>query len=216
MKTRGAITFVFDDGYQVIHEVVVPLLDRLALPGVFAIPLTTKTVAQTEDRPVTPWQQWQHIHARHEIAAHSIDHLNLTTCDSTQLAHQLQEPQQTLHATTLVYPGGAFNQTVQQAASSYYTAARTVQRGLSTLPPRQPLQLPTYNFTRHNFSVSRANYLATVAWVTNRWLIETYHLIDNNEHEKLHAVKLDDFTRHLQFVKYLPVRVSTIRDIMSA
>src|SRR5687767_7922458 len=126
MKQRGMVTFVFDDGYQAVYEEVVPLLDQHHLPAVFAVPLQTEAVARSEGEATLPIDVWRALQSRgHEIAAHSVTHRNLTTLSPAELATELAEPAKVLNATTLVYPGGAHNETVREAAKQYYRAART-------------------------------------------------------------------------------------------
>jgi len=78
------------------------------------------------------------------------------------------------------------------------------------------MRLKTYNFTRRNFSVAKANLLASWAYLSNTWLIETYHLIDDNETTYDHTVTLRDFTKHLSFITKLPINIATIDQVISS
>lgn len=210
---RGTISFVFDDGYTDVFTRVVPVLDRYHLPGVFAIPLMIESLA-AENVALTPWQQWLPLFDRgHEIAAHSRRHVDLTTLSVTELAVELDEPLQRLQATTLVYPGGAVNDVVREAAQSRYRAARTVQRGFEHLPSRDPWQLRTINWSRRNWSLPKANLFALWACVRNLWLIETFHQVTDRPTSLVHTVPLSEFTRHLAFVSRLPLVAKTIREV---
>ena len=214
MKTRGAITFVFDDGYEHILRTIVPLLNQHHIKATFAIPLDPKTNTM-DGHALAPLSAWQPMTSSgHELAAHSISHRDLTTLSADQLKAELQQPAETLPASTLIYPGGAHSQTVVNAASTYYRAARTVAKGLESLPPRQPLRLKTYNFTRRNFSPFKANLLACWAYLTNSWLIETYHIVTDEPTTSNHAVSQADFLRHIAFVVKLPINIATIKDIV--
>lgn len=216
MSKRGVITLVFDDGYERVHQNVVPLLDRYHLPAVFALTLNAPKLARNKAfRKLRPWQQWLHLRNRgHEIAAHSITHPDLTQISDAQLDQELRQPVSMLQATTLVYPGGAFNDRVVQQASRYYTAGRTIARGFETLPPQDVMRLKSKNYSRNNFTVARANLLALWAWLTNSWLIETYHMIDDDDQQMVHTVKTKEFARHLAFVNRLPVTVKTIQQVI--
>lgn len=214
--TRGAVTLVFDDGYTGVYQNVVPLLAQHSVPGVFAVALDSQAIKATENRPVTPWTTWCELTKYgHEIAAHSVSHRNLTNLSDEELATELSRPAQTLAASTLVYPGGAHDERVMHEAAKHYRAARTTVKGFERKKPTAPMQLKTYNFTRHNFSPWRANALVLWAWLTDGWLIETYHLVDNSETEKKHAVRLTDFAAHLTFIKKLPVAKVTIKTMTS-
>lgn len=212
---RGTITFTFDDGYEAVYQKALPILDKYNFKGVFATPLNYQKLEQTESAPVRPWQDWLSIRERgHEIAAHSVNHVDLTQLLPAELDQELKEPREKLQATTLVYPGGVFNNTISEAAKRYYTAARTVKRGLETLPPRNTMQLKSYNWTRHNFSVTKANLLVLWAYVTNSWLIETFHMVDDNDRKLVHTVREVDLDKHLKFVSKLPIYVRTIQEIV--
>lgn len=213
MQPRGIITFVFDDGYTAVYTHVVPLLDKYGIPGVFAIPLKSEALERESGQKVTPLETWQHIHGRHELAAHGIHHKNLTTMPPEELRQELHMPHKTMGASTLVYPGGAYNNQVIAQAASIYKAARTVERGLEKVPPPKPLQLRTFNFSKRNFSAAKANALALYAMVTGSWLIETYHLLDIAPHPDMHSLLLEDFVRHLRFVSRIPIAKKTIREI---
>lgn len=216
MKSRGIISFVFDDGYEAVWHHVVPLLDKYEVPGVFALPLNGEKIGQETGAQIRPWQEWQELNPRHEIAAHGINHRDLTTLTSTQLMEELQKPAETLHATTLIYPGGAHNQEVVAQARKIYTAARTVKRGLETIPPPDVLQLRTFNFSQRNFSILKANTLAFWAYLTNSWLIETYHIVDTQPHRDIHSLILNQFAKHLNYVARLPVKVKTIKEVTTS
>ncbi len=214
MSTRGAISLVFDDGYEHILRAIVPLLNKLNIPATFAIPLDPKTNVM-DGQALAPLSAWQEIKSQgHELAAHSISHKDLTLLTPSQLQTELAQPAQVLSATTLIYPGGAHDETVVTAALKFYKAARTVVKGFESIPPHQPLQLKTYNFTRRNFSPLKANFLAFWAYLTNAWLIETYHIVSNDNASSKYAVNQDDFIRHLKFLKKLPIKIATIKDIV--
>lgn len=214
MKPRGCVTLVFDDGYTHIFDTVVPRLKQYNLPAVFAIPLDQTALTAQTGLPCTPWPQWLTLPSQFEIAAHTIHHRDLTHLPPPDLATELREPFNKLKATTIVYPGGATNDLVTTAARRYYLSGRTTQRGFEMLPPSDPLRLHTFNFTRHNFSASKANLLALWAFLTNSWLIETYHIVTDEPNSFKHAVRLSAFNRHLRFLTQLPIAVRTIRDVI--
>lgn len=216
MKSRGCLSFVFDDGYSSVFVDIVPMLQRYGFPAVFAVPIQKEALEQESGLPVTPWQEWRALSAQgFEIAAHSLTHTNLARLSALQLTTELMQPQQLLEATTLVYPGGAYSNEVVSEAAKYYSAARTVEKGFEQLPPRDPMRLHTYNFTRNNFSVFRANALATLAWLRNMWLIETFHYVGEPGTAYTHAITQHQLHTHLSFVKKLPLAVRTIRQVIT-
>ena len=212
--SRGAITFVFDDGYREVLEHVVPVLDKHDMPGVFAVPLRFNDEPAAE---VASWENWSAKlqNSGHELAAHSATHADLTRLPADKLDYELRMPAEQLGAETLVYPGGAYDARVLSAATAYYAAARTTEWGFEALPPREPLQLRTVNYSRRNWSLWKANLRVFWAWLTNAWLIETYHLVTNEPSDYEFTVPLDDFKKHLAFVTRLGISVKAIKAVCS-
>ncbi len=216
MKARGVITLVFDDGYEAVYKNVLPILRELDLLAVFAIPIDGKKFAKTEQRAIRGWQDWLKIKANgHEVASHSMTHPNLTLVDDLVLENELAESQKKLGAVTIVYPGGAVDDRVTEAAARHYRAGRTVKYGFEDLPPKDPLRLKSYNFSKNNFSVAKANMLALWACWNKKWLIETYHMVDDKDGDMVHSVKTSALKRHLKFLKRLPIDIKTISAIIT-
>lgn len=214
MKKRGTISLVFDDGYAHILRDIVPLLNRYHLRGVFAIPLSGQALSEQTGFATSPVSAWQAIISQgHELAAHGVTHTALSNLAAPDLERELSQCENKLGATTLIYPGGAYNDAVVAAVKQHFRAARTVLRGLETIPPQDPMRLKTYNFTKRNFSLFKANALALYAYLTNSWLIETYHMIANKK-DSPYAVSPADFAKHIHFISRLPIAVRTIRDIV--
>ncbi len=217
MKNRGAITFVFDDGYKKVYDEVVPLLAFYNVKAVFAIPLQPEGNAIAGES-IASYTQWLKTGKKygHEIAAHSVTHANLTKLSATERTNEIQKPATELTATTIVYPGGAHTDQVIEQAKKFYTAGRTVLHGVETLPPKDAMRLRTINFTKKNFSVARANIRALQAFIQNKWLIETYHMVSKEVSPLSHSVLLDELDAHLDFVTSLPVRVATIKEMTTS
>lgn len=213
MKTRGALTLVFDDGYTTVYEEVLPLLHQYGVRAVFAIPLKVQEIA---GEAITSPQEWLSVAARdgHEIVAHGITHKSFTTLSDRELIHELSEPAETLRTSTLVYPGGAHDDRIVNIAKKHYTAARTVVYGFNNLRPQDPMRLKTINFSKRNFSVARANIHALRALFQNKWLIETYHIVSKRRSTRMHSVVLDDLQAHLDFITSLPIKITTIEEFL--
>jgi len=214
MNTRGCISFVFDDGYEDVYAEVVPLLEKHGFRGVFAVPLDGTSLEKETQEKIRPWREWTPVSERgHEIAAHGSTHRDITRLSPEERARELEEPARALSASTIVYPGGAYNDTVAAAAQMLYSAGRTIRSGFESMPPADPWRLKSYNFSKNNFSLFKANSLALWAWATNSWLIETYHLVRRKPSPLLHSTALHDFEQHLLFIKKFPLAIKTIRDI---
>lgn len=224
MIRRGALTLVFDDGYQAVYDHVLPLLRQYGVRAVFAVPVDTTTLARTEGAPVSDFRTWKIACAKdgHELAAHGVTHRALTALPDGDLRAELARSREATSATTLVYPGGAHDDRVVTEARSRFGAARTVLRGFETLPPRDSYRLRSFVSRRDNFRVWVWNLRIFWAWLTNRWLIETHHTVSfgsgagGTGHGKQHTVPLDALERHLRFLTGLPIRIATIQEIVHA
>jgi len=215
--TRGTISLVFDDGYQCVYENAVPLLDRYNIPGVFAIPLETSALEKKEQRKIRQWNKWLHLATRgHEIASHSITHRSFMELNSADLDKELKVPAEKLSASTLVYPGGACNKHISRRAARYYSAARTVRKGYERIPPQDPMELHCFNWSRQNWSLVKANALVFWAYLNNYWIIETFHMIDDDEKDILHTIKTSALSHHLSFISRLPIRKATISSVINS
>ncbi|MEK7500074.1 MAG: polysaccharide deacetylase family protein [Patescibacteria group bacterium] len=215
MKHHGVITLVFDDGYQAVYDEILPLLAFYKVKAVFAIPLEPNN-GEIAGEKIAPLQDWIQAAKKygHEIAAHSVRHVDLTELTHDDLMEELSQPARVLSAKTIVYPGGGHNNHVIAEAKKFYSAGRTVMRGLETLPPKNVMQLHTINFTKNNFSVLRANIHALAALVRNKWLIETYHFVSSQPSTLIHSTLVNDLDAHLDFITSLPVSIKTIQEVL--
>lgn len=201
---RGAVSLVFDDGYKEIYDLVLPLLKKYNLKAVFAVPVNVSEV---------PLEKWKEVAEKegHEIAAHGINHTDLTTLSEIELDEELRRNSETLKISTLVYPGGGSNEKVRNAAKKYFSAGRTVLWGFEKIKPKDPYSLKTFNANRKNFRVWKWNLLALWACLTNSWMIETYHRVTSDP-EVFHTVLLKDLEAHFRFLSRLPVKNETIKE----
>lgn len=201
---RGVVTFVFDDGYQEILDSVVPFLRKKKTPATFAVP------TRNENLP-----QWLRIDRDlFELAAHGMTHTDFLKLDEKQLAEELAQPKTELRATTVVYPGGGHNDKVVTAARREYQAGRTTNWGFESLKPNDIMKLKTINWHKDNWSLLKANFFALWAAFAKVWLIETFHQVSSEKNDYHYTVPQKDFERHVKFVRRLPVKVKTIRDMI--
>lgn len=138
---RNPIVISFDDGLQSQYVGARPMLDRLGWPGVLNLALS-----HLESGDMTPAEVRTLIDSGWELDSHTIDHLDLTTLDPTQLAHQVADSRTELQQQFKVgvdffcYPSGAYDAAAVQAVEDAgYLGATTTDPGLAS--PDQPYTL---------------------------------------------------------------------------
>lgn len=215
MKTRGAISLVFDDGYEEIISDVLPLLKKYNIRATIAVPINTEKIEHSEGVTFASFEDWKNICAKngHELAAHGLNHVALPSLSEEELTEELKTSHERTSSTTLVYPGGAFDERVKNIAKQYFSAARTTLWGLEDLKPKDRYALKTINATKNNFAVWKWNIMALRAFVENKWLIETYHRV-NNETTDIHNVSIQNLEAHLKFISRLPIVINAIEEII--
>ncbi|TSC71909.1 MAG: hypothetical protein G01um101438_856 [Parcubacteria group bacterium Gr01-1014_38] len=215
--SRGILTLVFDDGYQEVFDQVLPLLQQHGIRATFAVPVETERVAQPEGVTIASLGAWKDACRRegHELAAHGVTHRPLTVLNDAELERELQESRAATGATTLVYPGGTFDDRVKRSAARMFRAARTTAWGIESLPSRDPYALRTLTATGKNFHWWKFFPRELQSMLINGWTIETFHRVTERP-THLHDVSLRDFARHLAWLRHLPLRIATIREVMHA
>jgi peptidoglycan/xylan/chitin deacetylase (PgdA/CDA1 family) len=213
--TRGIISFVFDDGYSEIMSDALPLLEKYKIKATIAVPIETEKVAKTENSNVSSLSSWKEYCFKkgHELGAHGKNHSPLSTLSEEQIRQDLSESKTATNASSLIYPGGAFDPRVKRIATEYFSSARTTKRGFETFPPKDKYELCTFNATQKNFAPWKWNFWALRAMVENKWLIETFHHV--NHPDKIHSVQLTELEAHIKFINQLPIRIATIGQVIS-
>jgi len=217
MKTRGAISLVFDDGYQEIISDVLPLLKKYNIRATVAVPINTEMVEHSRDTTIASIEEWKSVCTEngHELAAHGINHIPLPSLSDEKLNEELKTSHEKTLANTLIYPGGAFDERVKKNSAQYFSAARTTIWGIENLRSNDNYALKTINATKKNFAAWKWNIMALRAVVENKWLIETYHRV-NNDTNDFHTARLDMLESHLKFISLLPTKIGTIQEIIKS
>ncbi len=180
-KKRGACSLVFDDGYTETLINVLPILKKYRIQATFAFATNPQAIEKTEKIPCAKPNIPPKIKTLgHEIASHTVNHQNLTLLDSQSLNTELKTAQEVLGASTLIYPGGTYNEKVINCAKQYYQAARGVEEGLNDIPPQNFYNLKTF-VLRQDTKWFLLNHQAHEAHRQNKWLIESYHLVSAKE-----------------------------------
>jgi peptidoglycan/xylan/chitin deacetylase (PgdA/CDA1 family) len=137
------VSLTFDDTLP-DHQVAVDLLDERGMRGTFYV--NSKRVDRTGYLSAEQLAGWQE--QGHEIAGHTIDHVNLAEADPEEARRQICDDRAALvdvgfsSSTSFAYPFGATNDVVEQiAAECGYTSARGVGGRSNPIPPPDPFNI---------------------------------------------------------------------------
>lgn len=130
---RKPVVLTFDDGYLSQFVAAFPALDHYGWPGVIDL------VAKGSDLPNADVQKMLDADPAWELASHTINHLDLTTLDASQLHTEVARSRQVLQkrfgvrVDNFCYPSGRYDNTVIDAvASAGYRGATSEVPGLAT------------------------------------------------------------------------------------
>ncbi|MDD5627226.1 MAG: polysaccharide deacetylase family protein [Patescibacteria group bacterium] len=197
-RKKGACSLVFDDGYKETLVNVLPILKKYNLKATFAFAANPRAIEKTEKIPTASLEIAEKIKTLgHEIASHSVNHVNLKNTSDADLEKELKQSHEVLKAKTIVYPGGAFNKRVIETAKKYYLIGRGVEEELNHIPPIDFFSLKSF-VPNQGTNWNDLNKEAKRAARKNLWLIESYHLIASRQTDYRFTVTPEAFEEHLQ------------------
>jgi peptidoglycan/xylan/chitin deacetylase (PgdA/CDA1 family) len=178
---KPMVSITFDDGWQSVYDRALPLLNEHGFrstqyvnPGSIETPnfMTAAEVQQMHD-------------AGHEFAAHSYEHIDLTSVGTDRLDDELRKSEEALAAAglstdNLAPPYGRSDAQVDWYASKYFDIMRGTDDGINTRQNLNPHDLKVFYVTDETTPDKLAEALAETSRV-NGWLILVYHQIATTE-----------------------------------
>lgn len=197
---RGLVSITFDDGVGSQYTGAFPLLQKYSMPATFYL---TSDFLNTSFY-MTSSNAAELKQAGHQLAAHTVDHKNLTTLTDSELDFELLYSRQQLESAfggtfnDFATPFGAYNDTVLAKIKQDYRSHRSVEPGYNSKD----------NFNIYDIVVQ--NVLTTTkpsevqAWLQKAaqdktWLVLVYHQVDNSSDG--YSVTSSDFESHLQMIQ---------------
>ncbi len=178
---RPMVSITFDDGWQSVHDRALPLLDKHGYRS------TQYVNAGSIETPnfMTAAEVQQMHEAGHEIAAHSYEHVDLTSIGTDRLDEELRKSEEALAAAglgtdDLAPPYGRSDAQVDWYASKYFDIVRGTDEGINTRQNLEPRDLKVFYVTEQTTLDSLVKALAETSRV-NGWLILVYHQIATAE-----------------------------------
>ncbi|MBT2249580.1 polysaccharide deacetylase family protein [Arthrobacter sp. BHU FT2] len=174
---RPMVSITFDDGWQSVYDKALPVLNQHGFRS------TQYVNASSIETPnfMTAAEVQQLHQAGHEIAAHSYEHVDLTSIGTDRLDDQLRRSGEVLAAAgldtrDLAPPYGRTDAQVDWYASKYFDIVRGTSDGLNTRQTLDPKDLKVFYVTDETTLETLSEALAETA-LMNGWLILVYHQI---------------------------------------
>ena len=171
------VSISFDDGWQSVYDLALPLLDKHGFRS------TQYVNASTVETPnfMTAAQLQQMRQAGHEIAAHSFEHVDLTSIGADRLDEEMRKGKEELadaglNTDNLATPYGRSDAQVDWYASKYFDMVRGTDEGINTRQKLDPHDLKVFYVTDETTPDDLSKALAETSRV-NGWLILVYHQI---------------------------------------
>lgn len=195
ITNRGLVSINFDDGYQSMYDNALPILDAAGLKSTQYI--ITQQVGW--DTYVTLDEVLQMYNNGHEIGVHTRTHPNLTTLTEAQMTDEIAGAKQDIiswgiNPTTLAYPYGAYNPTVEGVVKSAgLRGARDSDLGYNSSGLGLTFGGPLYHDTHPlllwseaaendmNTTLSDITSEIDYAVANNLWLIILFHRVDETD-----------------------------------
>ncbi|MFE7629063.1 polysaccharide deacetylase family protein [Kocuria sp. NPDC057446] len=174
---RPMVSITFDDGWQSVYDRALPLLDEYGFRSTQYVNASSIETAEF----MTAAELRQMHEAGHEIAAHSYEHVDLTSIGADRLDEQLRRSEEMLAAAglgtdDLAPPYGRSDPQVDWYASKYFDLVRGTKHGINTRQNLEPHDLTVFYVTNETTPDELASALAETSRV-NGWLILVYHQI---------------------------------------
>ncbi|MCU1519961.1 MAG: polysaccharide deacetylase [Arthrobacter sp.] len=171
------VSITFDDGWQSVYDRALPLLNKHDFRS------TQYINASSIETPnfMTAAELQQMHEAGHEIAAHSYQHVDLTSIGADRLEEEMRKSEEALAAAglgtdNLAPPYGRSDPQVDWYASKYFDIVRGTDEGINIRQNLEPHDLKVFYVTDETTPHDLTEALAETSRV-NGWLILVYHQI---------------------------------------
>jgi peptidoglycan/xylan/chitin deacetylase (PgdA/CDA1 family) len=211
--SRALISLTFDDATESQYRNGAPLLAKYSFFATFY--LTTGYI--NTSGYMTRTQVNGLKNAGHQLAAHTINHPNLTTLSTTELTNQLTRPitdiKNWFGIDTLDFcsPFGAYNTDTLNAIRQYYRSHRSANSGLNYRNDFDIYKIKVRNVLR-NTPNSTIQAWVDEAKEKKAWLVLVYHPIDTGTDP--YGATPQNLDAQLSMIKNSGVTVKTLNDAL--
>jgi peptidoglycan/xylan/chitin deacetylase (PgdA/CDA1 family) len=233
-NSKGALSIVFDDGYQATLDSTLGPLVAAGFGATHAVPTRlagkglNEPVCQKAPNcflPIASKTDWAYaVSMGMEVSSHGADHQDFSVLNRDETIEQLVESKQWIAevegreaGATIVYPFGRHNRVLLDHASPLgFLAGRSTDHGFNPASPSNMLQLLSWGTGWQ--SVKQINERADAASTFGAWLVERFHLVsDQNPTGYPLCNTRRDFVAHVDHLKARAdardLWVATLRDV---
>ncbi len=217
-KSKGLVSFTFDDGLLTFYTRVYPSMKTYGINGtVYVIANLTDSREKFEGRELMTFENLREMQANGwEIGSHSLNHINVVKTSDAQLEEELSISKKILeknglHIRGIAFPYGFFDDRTVLGASKYYDTVRPLFLGYNERNNTDWLRLRSRWVMKDNYNGDVCSWIA-YAKEKDYWLILTFHNVDFNKTTQWDT-SLYDFNEILRCTVEMDVPVKTLREI---
>jgi peptidoglycan/xylan/chitin deacetylase (PgdA/CDA1 family) len=204
----GMVTLTFDDGWSSIYSSALPIMEQAGV-------VSTQYIISGylgAGKYMTPQQVYDLRSKGHEIASHSVDHLDVPAQDAKIQTYELSKAKQDLskcfgNTTDYAAPYGTYSAATTKLASQYYKSYRTTDEGYNSADDFDPYHLKVQNVSIDTTPEQITAWVAT-AKQNHLWLILVYHQIEYSDNS--YARTPEQLQGDIQLIKQSHLPVVTI------
>lgn len=216
------VTINFDDGRETVYSQAFLLLQKYGIHTTqYLISGASKDESYMSDNQID-----QMYGAGHEIACHTVNHLDVTTLDDNKLTYELTQCQKTFEKygpiTDFASPYGHTDDKSIKAVKKYYLSSRNTNGDITNGVSDKDVNI-TSNFDRYNIISASIRSDTTIDQLkaaveytikNNGWLVLVYHQIENggNATFGLDSASLD---KQLNYLSSQPVKIVTMKQALT-
>jgi len=207
---RGLVSPTFDDSWKSVREEALPLLQRYDATSTQYV-LTGEIGVDPEYMALADLRYL--ADAGHQIASHSVQHLDLTTLRSTAMNRELRNSKTFLEKNGFrpvldwASPYGESNTKSTAAVRKYYRSQRSTQVGFNSKDDFDIYALKVQNITISTTLAELQSWVEQAAR-EKTWLILVYHEINNKKSE--YSTTPAQLESHLQAIKNARLPIVTV------
>ncbi|MFZ2886795.1 MAG: polysaccharide deacetylase family protein [Minisyncoccia bacterium] len=212
--SEGMVSLTFDDSWTSQYANVLPVLQTANLKGTFY--LTTEPVQGGWDGFMTPNQVKDIGNKGHEIAGHTVTHVDLTTVGQTRVRNEVRNSKTYLQqltgktVTSFAYPYGSANTTVKTILRNEgYTNARGVQYESLNTATTDKYELKSMCVETSN-SIAEIKAQIDTAKANKQWFVLCIHEVQNNGDQ--YTMTPAKFQEIVDYIKSTGIKVVTMKE----